>query len=206
MEIKLEDWFDNYDTIIKDNKDKKITLFHGSFDEIKEVKHKRNRVQGLYFTPSFVEANDYVVAQSENQEGEYGYIYKVKIPIKDMQIVNNIDNGTHYEKPIYSPEERYFRIDKMESYQLEKVDDNWITDNWDNPNVILTEMKKRGGTIGGEKHSSLGTAKETGLTTKVAGHDMIAKCSDCADKFSYQNSKSNILWECPYCLSRKHIS
>jgi len=64
---------------------------------------------------------------------------------------------------------------------------------------------KLGGAIE-SKHSSLGSAKETGLLTTVIGHDMIAECSDCKDKFSYQKSKSNILWECPNCLSKKHIS
>jgi len=65
--------------------------------------------------------------------------------------------------------------------------------------------KKRGGTIG-EKHSSLGTAKELKLTTKVAGHDMIAECADCGDKFSYDSGEDYLQWECPYCVSRKNIS
>jgi hypothetical protein len=50
----------------------------------------------------------------------------------------------------------------------------------------------------------LGSAKELGITPKIAGHDMIAKC-DCGEKFSYQNSKKNIIWECPECKGMKLI-
>jgi hypothetical protein len=50
----------------------------------------------------------------------------------------------------------------------------------------------------------LGTAKELGIIPKIEGHDMIAKC-DCGEKFSYQNSKKNIIWECPECKGMKRI-
>jgi len=64
---------------------------------------------------------------------------------------------------------------------------------------------KLGGAIE-NNHSSLGCATKLGIPTIVSAHDTISKCADCGYKFSYQNSKSNILWECPYCLSKKHIS
>ena len=51
---------------------------------------------------------------------------------------------------------------------------------------------------------SLGSAKELGITPKIEGHDMIAKC-DCGEKFSYQNSKKNIVWECPECKGMKRL-
>jgi hypothetical protein len=51
---------------------------------------------------------------------------------------------------------------------------------------------------------SFGSAIELGITPKIEGHDMIAKC-DCGEKFSYQNSKKNILWQCPECKGMKRI-
>jgi hypothetical protein len=51
----------------------------------------------------------------------------------------------------------------------------------------------------------LGSAKELGITPKIEGHNMIAKC-DCGEKFSYQNSKKNIVWECPECKGMKRIN
>ena len=50
----------------------------------------------------------------------------------------------------------------------------------------------------------LGSAKELGSTPKIAEHDMIAKC-DCGEKFSYQNSKKHILWQCPKCNGMKKL-
>lgn len=50
----------------------------------------------------------------------------------------------------------------------------------------------------------LGSAKELGVTPKIEGHDMIAIC-DCGEKFSYQNSKKDILWQCPECNGMKRI-
>ena len=55
-------------------------------------------------------------------------------------------------------------------------------------------------------HSQLGSSKELGISPIVREHDMIAECGDCGDKFSYQNAKKHILWECPECKSIKRIS
>lgn len=64
---------------------------------------------------------------------------------------------------------------------------------------------KRGGSIEAKGvFKPFGSAKELGITPKIAGHDMIAKC-DCGEKFSYQNSKKNILWQCPECNGMKRI-
>jgi len=62
---------------------------------------------------------------------------------------------------------------------------------------------KQGGTLNGN-FELLGSAKELGVTPKITEHDMIAIC-DCGEKFSYQNSKKNILWECPECKWRNKI-
>jgi len=67
-----------------------------------------------------------------------------------------------------------------------------------------TKMKD-GGSIK-SNHKIVGSGIKLEIIPKIKGHDMIAECSDCKDKFSYQKSKSNILWECPNCLSKKHIS
>ena len=63
---------------------------------------------------------------------------------------------------------------------------------------------KTGGMISKGLFESLGSAKELGITPKIEGHDMIAKC-DCGEKFSYQNSEKNIVWECPECKGMKRI-
>jgi hypothetical protein len=52
--------------------------------------------------------------------------------------------------------------------------------------------------------NSLGNTKELGIIPKTESHDMIAQC-DCGGKFSYQNSKKNILWQCPECNGMKRI-
>lgn len=66
-------------------------------------------------------------------------------------------------------------------------------------------FKSFGGVIN-DAHISLGTAKELNITPTIKKHDMIAECGDCGDKFSYQNSKNYVLWECPECKSIKRIS
>jgi len=67
-----------------------------------------------------------------------------------------------------------------------------------------TVKLKQGGSVN-QNHKQLGTATKLGITPKIKAHDMISECANCRDKFSYQNFKSNILWECPNCLSKKHI-
>lgn len=78
-------------------------------------------------------------------------------------------------------------------------------------NFYLIKSKKKnrsykgGGSIDAKgTFASLGSAKELGIIPKIAGHDMIAKC-DCGEKFSYQNSKKDILWQCPECNGMKKL-
>jgi hypothetical protein len=72
--------------------------------------------------------------------------------------------------------------------------------------IIKSNILKEGGSIKSNgTFKPLGSAKELGITPKIAGHDMIAKC-DCGEKFSYQNSKKDILWQCPECNGMKRIS
>lgn len=69
-----------------------------------------------------------------------------------------------------------------------------------------TKLMEGGGSINAKgTFNPLGSAKELGVTPKIEGHDMIAKC-DCGEKFSYQNSKKNIVWKCPECKGMKRIS
>ena len=79
-------------------------------------------------------------------------------------------------------------------------------DEWYGFRVSLKRQMKTGGSIKSSgTFNPLGSAKELGITPKIEGHDMIAKC-DCEEKFSYQNSKKNIVWECPECKGMKRIS
>lgn len=71
---------------------------------------------------------------------------------------------------------------------------------------LIVKMKLGGMINGGVKHSSLGFAKELSISPIIKEHDMIAECGDCGEKFSYQNSKNHILWECSECKSIKRIS
>ena len=66
----------------------------------------------------------------------------------------------------------------------------------------VIESFKNGGLI----HKQKGIAKKLNITPTIKEHDMIAECGDCGNKFSYQNSKNHILWECPECKSIKRIS
>lgn len=136
--IALQDWYENYETIINNNKDKSIILYHGSFNPIIETRDASINNFGIYFTPDFTEANNYIIMQSDYKDGgDYGYMYKVEIPLKDIELVDLIDNAEIYNNPIYSPEEKYFRIDKISKYKLQSVDNDWIIKNWDNPVVSL---------------------------------------------------------------------
>lgn len=50
--------------------------------------------------------------------------------------------------------------------------------------------------------NSIGSAIGFGTIPIIEGHDMIAEC-DCGEKFTYQNSKKDILWQCPKCNVKK---
>lgn len=72
--------------------------------------------------------------------------------------------------------------------------------------VIKPKKLKGGGSIEAKgTFSPIGSAKELGITPKIAGHDMVAQC-DCGEKFSYENANKNILWQCPECKGMKRIS
>jgi hypothetical protein len=72
--------------------------------------------------------------------------------------------------------------------------------------IFGNKKLKDGGSINSEKtFNPIGSAQELGIIPNIEGHDMIAKCN-CGGKFSYQNSKKNIVWECPECNGMKRIS
>ena len=50
--------------------------------------------------------------------------------------------------------------------------------------------------------NSIGSAIGFGTIPMIEGHDMIAEC-DCGERFTYQNSKKDILWQCPKCNVKK---
>lgn len=136
--LELSDFHDNHEQIIKDNPNATITLYHGTINEIKDIKD--DRTQGLYFTPSIKEANDYNVAQNDNASGEYGHIYKVEVPLKDLEITNDIDNAKKGSKVYYSPKETYFRIDNPKNYKVERVDDVEVSNKFDNPKAEIDQL------------------------------------------------------------------
>lgn len=91
---------------------------------------------------------------------------------------------------------------KYEYENYEKVKESIIT--LLREKIQSMDIMNFGGAIISNKHTSLGSSKQLGITPKVAGHDMIAIC-DCGAKFSYENSKKDILWECPECKRRNKI-
>jgi hypothetical protein len=138
--LELSDFHDNHEQIIKNNPDATITLYHGTINEIKDIKD--DRTQGLYFTPSVKEANDYNAAQNDNAAGEYGHIYKVTVPLKDLEITSDIDNSKKGSKVWYSPEETYFRIDNPSKYKIERVDDADVLKKFSNPKAEIEQSIK----------------------------------------------------------------
>jgi|688.fasta_scaffold306978_1 DNA-directed RNA polymerase subunit RPC12/RpoP len=68
-----------------------------------------------------------------------------------------------------------------------------------------TRLMKTGGTVYSKYHLQLGDAMNLGITPKIKGHDMIAVCDYCGSKFSYENAKNDILWECPECKTKLRI-
>lgn len=132
-EVELSDFHENSKKIINDNPKGSITLYHGSFNEVSP-----HAESSMYFTPSIAEANDYNVAQSGNKEGEYGHIYKVTIPFKDIEFTHDIDNSVKRNKVLYSPQEKYFRIDNPTKYKIDRVDDKEVMNKYDRPKAELT--------------------------------------------------------------------
>jgi hypothetical protein len=94
-----------------------------------------------------------------------------------------------YKKEEYADEEEH---------DVERIHKKIIVSN-------INKMKGGGSIKSKGTFKPLGSAKELGIKPKIDGHDMIAKC-DCGEKFSYQNSKKNIVWECPECNGMKRIN
>lgn len=138
VKLKSQDWVDDAEKIVNENKDGYLTLYHGSFKEVKP-----NDNSPIYLSPSAKEANDYLVSQADDLTGSYGHIYSVKIPISELQKVNDIDNGNRYKNPIYSPNERgYVRIDTPSKYNFERVDDDLISDKINENNIEVSKPKQ----------------------------------------------------------------
>lgn len=69
---------------------------------------------------------------------------------------------------------------------------------------LYKEISKysEGGMPKKEIFNSIGSAIGFGTIPIIEGHDMVAEC-DCGEKFTYQNSKKDILWQCPKCNVKK---
>jgi hypothetical protein len=150
--------------------------------------------------PTYVNVNNY----------KWGNI--IELVIKHNH--QNIESGGgkpeyHFMNDFKYKEERGVKInDKLEF----DVTTGQYNGDWDESTISFTkylslfeEKFKDGGAIKSKgTFNPIGSAKELGITPKIEGHDMIAKC-DCGEKFSYQNSKKNIIWECPECNGMKRI-
>lgn len=149
-ELELSDFHDNHEQIIKNNPNATITLYHGSAKEISELKSDKP----IYFSPDISNASEYRVGNLEKDiNPEEGHVYKVKIPLRDIKVVENIDSGlrddTH--KVVYDPvNEKYFRIDNPKNLKLEKVSEKELNEKWDNGKAEIEQPQQVSSTEGGE--------------------------------------------------------
>jgi hypothetical protein len=158
------------------------------------------------------------------KSGDYDSLYELKNKYKNIDTNYNYSTG---DKRINSESKyvlaikndrgqtiKYVPTEKPESYTFyifskfkNKISDKLKKEYSDYRKMYAGEdiKLKEGGPITSKgTFKVLGTAKELGITPKIEGHDLIAKC-DCGEKFSYQNSKKNIVWECPECKGMKRL-
>lgn len=96
----------------------KKTLYHGSLTKI----IPDNNRWGIYLSESVEIANDYIMIQSDNAVGEYGYVYSVEIDEKDLVFTDDIDQLAKCVPGIlYNIEDGYYRIDNPEKYQWNEL-------------------------------------------------------------------------------------
>ncbi len=108
---------DHIENLIKRKSNKEITLYHGSYEKIPQLKN-----QQIYFDADPIVANGYLVSQApKGSEGAYGHIYETKIPLKDIEIVDDIDAKSNADI-IYSPNDGYFRINNPGKYGIKETD------------------------------------------------------------------------------------
>ena len=135
-----------------------------------------------------------------------------------MEVESNID----YPKVQFKGDDRAFW------YVVGEEDDNYILvfeeklDHWKNAKNKIerreyyediieksefkpyTKMRSGGSIKGKGTFNQLGSAKELGITPEIKEHDMVGMC-DCGERFSYKNSKKDLLWKCPECSGMKRI-
>jgi hypothetical protein len=206
------DWENSPQTASKvvDENGEPLVVYHGSLSQINKFKlYKKNKNinlrmgDGFYFTNALSQAKQY---------GKFTHPSFLKI----MNMANYYDSGVENNKYIENGYDGVIADDELliknkkikydeyvvfESNQIKLADGTNTTFDGSNPNIKMNE----GGSIKSKgTFKQLGSAKELGITPKIAGHDMIAIC-DCGEKFSYQNSKKNIVWECPECKGMKRI-
>ena len=146
--------------------------------------------------------NEMEEKQSEHYSQERGKLIKKMQKENPLRLIKNKEHA----EAILAASNRHKNTNYEELLQeaREKASYGEI-DKGDVKDYARQHFKKFGGIIN-DTHSSLGSSKELGISPIVREHDMIAECGDCGDKFSYQNSKNHILWECPDCKSIKRIS
>lgn len=97
---------------------KNITLYHGSAKKIEKF-FSNVKGMGLYLSESFDVANDYLMMQSGNELGTYGYIYTVTINESQIEFTNDIDQLEKSDKVLFDGQ--YYRIDNCELYNITEL-------------------------------------------------------------------------------------
>jgi hypothetical protein len=169
---------DKIEKIVKSKNGKYLTI--GQYDEIKSLMLS-NKSDLLNDEENWKNAPSNLRELVEDSELYYGF-NETEIK-KFLQKVNKLGYTFNYVDVATKDNGGFDHT--VEPYALRKMDNGG-------------SIKSKG------TFRSLGTSKELGITPNIVGHDMIAKC-DCGEKFSYQNSKKNIIWECPECKGMKRI-
>lgn len=143
-----------------------------------------------FYPKRFIQVQNYS-GYNENIVNKFGQ-YKLQIYLHPVLKIYGEDTAD--ENPTISKYFNHYPTEIEIKKELQKKKSSWFD-----------KMKNGGSIKGNGTFNSLGSAKELGVTTKIDGHDMIAKC-DCGENFSYQNSKKNIVWKCPECKEIKQIA
>ena len=142
-----------------------------------------------FYPKRFIQVEDYR-GYREDIVSKFGQ-YKLQIYLHPILKVYGEDTAD--ENPTISKYFKHYPTESEIKKELQKNKSSWFS-----------KMNEGGEIESKGTFKPLGSAKELGITPKIEGHDMIAKC-DCGEKFSYQKSKKDILWQCPECNDMKRI-
>ncbi len=95
-----------------------MKLYHGSHNKIEKLD---DNLWGIYLTNDISIANDYLFSQSDNQIGEYGFIYEVEILESELMPTDDIDQLEKSEGVLFCNEDGYYRIDNPTKYNFREL-------------------------------------------------------------------------------------